>query len=166
MRKIVAVLDAISIWVGKTVSWLILPVIVVVTYEIVMRYVFSKPTIWATESMIYGCALIYVFCSAWVLQTGRHVRIDMLYERLSPRTKAIFDSLTFFAFLLYIAMFLWASSKYAYRATIIFEESDSPWRPPLWPMKVALAAGTFFVLIQGISNFLRDAYFAVTGKEL
>ena len=108
MKSIVNVLDSISIWSGKVAAWLILPVIVVVSYEIVARYVFKSPTIWAVETMIYGCALIYVLCSAWVTQAGRHVRIDMLYERLKPRTKAAVDSITFIAFLLYITFLLWA----------------------------------------------------------
>jgi TRAP-type mannitol/chloroaromatic compound transport system permease small subunit len=166
MKSILNLLDSISIWSGKAAAWLILPVIVVVSYEIVARYVFKSPTIWAVETMIYGCALIYVLCSAWVTQDGRHVRIDMLYERLKPRTKAVVDSITFIAFLLYITFLLWASYKYAYKSTIIWEESDSPWRPPLWPMKISLALGVALVLLQGISNWLRDVYFAITGKTL
>lgn len=166
MKSIVNILDNISIWSGKLAAWLILPVIVVVSYEIVARYVFRAPTIWAVETMIYGCALIYVLCSAWVSQDGRHVRIDMLYERLSPRTQAAVDSVSFIAFFLYISFLLWASYKYAYNSTIIFEESDSPWRPPLWPMKISLALGVALILLQGISNWLRDVYFALTGKTL
>ena len=166
MRKLVSILDSISIWIGKVAAWVILPVIAVITYEIVMRYVFGRPTIWVTETMIFGCGLIYVLCSAWTTQDGRHVRIDMVYERLSPRGRATFDSITFFAFLLYMVMLGWAMSKYAYRSVIIWEESDSPWRPALWPMKVALTAGVFTILLQGIANFIRDVYFAITGKKL
>jgi TRAP-type mannitol/chloroaromatic compound transport system permease small subunit len=166
MKKLVGALDAISEWFGKTAAWLILPVIFVVSYEIVMRYIFHAPTIWAVETMIFGCALIYVFCSAWVSQVGRHVRIDMIYEKLSPRGKATMDSVTSLAFFLYIIMLLWATTKYAYNSVIIFEESDSPWRPPLWPMKVALALGAFLVLLQGAANFIRDLHFAVTGRKL
>lgn len=166
MHKIVSSLDAISTYVGKTTSWVVLPVIFVVIYEIVMRYVFSAPTIWSTETMIYGCALIYVLCSAWITKEGRHVRIDMVYERLSPRNKAAIDSLTFIFFLIYIVALLWASTKYAYNSVSILEKSASPWRPPLWPMKVALATGTFLILLQGISNFIRDIHFALTGRKL
>ena len=166
MKTIVSVLDAISIWTGKAAAWLVLPVIVVVTYEIVARYVFKSPTIWAVETMIYGCALIYVLCSAWVTQDGRHVRIDMVYERLSPRGKAVMDSISFLAFLLYISFLLWATYQYAYKSTVILEESDSPWRPPLWPMKISLALGVALILLQGIANWIRDLHFAITGKEL
>ena len=166
MKSILNIVDSISIWSGKAVAWLLLPVIVVVCYEIVARYVFKAPTIWAAETMIYLCALIYILCAAWVSQEGKHVRIDMLYERLTPRTQAIFNSITFIAFFLYLSFFSWACYKYAYKSAIIWELSDSPWRPPLWPMKAALALGTALVLLQGIANWLRDLYFAMTGKKL
>jgi TRAP-type mannitol/chloroaromatic compound transport system permease small subunit len=166
MKRLVSTIDGISIWFGKTSAWLTLPVIFVVAYEIIARYVFHRPTIWAVETMIYGCAIIYVMAAAWALLEGRHVKIDMLYERFSPRGRAVLDSFTFLFFLLYLGMMLWATSKFAYNSTIIFEESDSPWRPPLWPMKVFMALGILLVLLQGIAKFIRDLHLAITGKDL
>jgi TRAP-type mannitol/chloroaromatic compound transport system permease small subunit len=166
MKRLVAAIDGISTWFGKASSWLTLPVIFVVAYEIIARYVFHRPTIWAVETMIYGCAIIYVMAAAWALLEGRHVKIDMLYERFSPRGRAVLDSFTFLFFLLYLGMMLWATAKFAYNSTIILEESDSPWRPPLWPMKVFMALGILLVLLQGVAKFIRDLYLAVTGRDL
>ena len=166
IKKIVEAIEKISLWSGKMSSWLILPVIFVVSYEIVARYVFHRPTIWAVETMIYGCAIIYVMAAAWALLDRRHVKIDMVYERFSPRGRAVLDSFTFLLFTLYIGMMLCATTKYAWRSEAIFEMSDSPWRPPLWPMKVFLALGVLLILLQGIAKFIRDLHFALTGKEL
>jgi TRAP-type mannitol/chloroaromatic compound transport system permease small subunit len=116
--------------------------------------------------MIYGCAIIYVMAAAWALLDGRHVKIDMVYERLSTRGKALLDSFTFVFFALYIGMMLWATTKYAWRSVAILEMSDSPWRPPLWPMKVFLTLGVLLILLQGIAKFIRDLHFALTGKKL
>jgi TRAP-type mannitol/chloroaromatic compound transport system permease small subunit len=166
MKRLVEAIERVSLWSGKASSWLTLPVIFVVAYEIIARYVFHRPTIWAVESMIYGCAIIYVMAAAWALLDGRHVKIDMVYEKFSARRRALLDSITFVFFALYIGMMVWATGKYAWRSVAILEMSDSPWRPPLWPMKVFLALGVLLILLQGIAKFIRDLHFALTGKEL
>ena len=166
LKKFVGAVEWVSLWSGKLSAYLTLPVIFVVSYEIVARYVFHRPTIWAVETMIYCCAVIYVMAAAWALLDGRHVRIDMVYEKFSPRKRALLDSITFLFFALYIGMMVWATTKYAWRSVSILEMSDSPWRPPLWPMKVFLSVGVFLILLQGIAKFIRDLHFALTGKSL
>lgn len=95
MIKLLAIIDAISIWTGKASSWLILIVVVFVIYEILMRYLFHLPTLWVSESMVFGCGVSYVLGSAWALQDNRHVKIDLIYGRLTPRQRATIDSITF-----------------------------------------------------------------------
>ncbi|MEE9611639.1 MAG: TRAP transporter small permease subunit [Desulfatiglandales bacterium] len=166
MKRLVAAIERVSLLSGKAAAWLTLPVIFVVSYEIIARYVFRRPTLWAVETMIYGCAIIYVICAAWALLDRRHVKIDMVYEKFSPRNRAILDCVTFLFFALYMGMMVWATTRYAWGSVLDLERSDSPWRPPLWPMKVFLALGVMLVLLQGIAKFIRDLHFALKGKEL
>ena len=88
MKKILSVIDAISIWSGKAAGWLILLVVGFIIYEILMRYVFHLPTLWVSESMVFGAGLTYVLGAAWALQDNRHVKIDLIYGRLRPRQGA------------------------------------------------------------------------------
>jgi TRAP-type mannitol/chloroaromatic compound transport system permease small subunit len=136
MRRVLFAIDAVSIWTGKAVSWMILLVVLFVVYEILMRYVFRLPTLWVSESMVFGCGVTYVLGAAWTLQDNRHVKIDMIYGRLRERQRAVVDSITFV------------------------------WDPPVYPIKVALAVGVLLLLFQGIAKFVRDLHLAVTGKEL
>ena len=98
MKKILSVIDAISIWSGKVAGWLILLVVGFIIYEILMRYVFHLPTLWVSESMVFGSGLTYVLGAAWALQDNRHVKIDLIYGRLTPRQRAVMDSITFVFF--------------------------------------------------------------------
>jgi TRAP-type mannitol/chloroaromatic compound transport system permease small subunit len=93
MKKLLSVIDALSIWSGKAASWLILLVVGFIIYEILMRYVFHLPTLWVSESMVFGSGLTYVLGAAWALQDNRHVKIDLIYGRLTPRQRAVIDSL-------------------------------------------------------------------------
>jgi len=166
MKKLLSAIDALSIWTGKAASILVLFVVLFVVYEIVMRYVFHLPTLWVSESMVFGCAITYVLGSAWALQDRRHVKIDFLYARLSLRCRAIIDSITYIFFALYLGVFLWASGKYALQSFRLRETAGSPWDPPIYPIKIALVVGVALLLLQGTAKLIRDLYLAITGKEL
>lgn len=164
MKKLLAIIDALSIWTGKAASWLVLVVVVFVVYEILMRYVFHLPTLWVSESMVFGCGVTYVLGAAWALQDNRHVKIDLIYGRLTPRRRAIIDSITFVFFVLYLGLFLWASAQYTWRSVLVRETSSSAWDPPVYPIKVALVVGVLLLLLQGIGKFIRDLHLAIKGE--
>ncbi len=166
MKKILSLIDALSIWSGKAASWLILLVVGFIIYEILMRYVFHLPTLWVSESMVFGSGLTYVLGAAWALQDNRHVKIDLIYGRLTPRQRAVIDSITFVFFALYLGVFLWATTEYARRSVLVRETSGSAWDPPIYPLKLALAFGVVLLLLQGIAKFIRDLHYAIKGNKL
>lgn len=166
MKKLLAIIDALSIWTGKAASWLVLIVVVFVVYEILMRYVFHLPTLWVSESMVFGCGLTYVLGAAWALQDNRHVKIDLVYDRLTPRQRAVIDSVTFAFFALYLGVFLWATAKYTWQSVLVTETSGSSWDPPVYPIKVALVVSVVLLLLQGIAKLIRDLHLAIKGREL
>ena len=101
LRRVLRVIDSTSIWSGKICSMLILVMFSTFTYEVIMRYAFNAPTIWAHEfnTMIFGG--YYILGGAFALYYGAHVNMDLLHRRLPLRTRAIVDlstSILFFIF--------------------------------------------------------------------
>lgn len=166
MRKVLALIDATNTWIGKVVSILSLVVAFIITYEIVMREAFVKPTVWVAEGTVFGCGLLYMLGGAWTLLQDGHVRVDMLYHGLSRRRKALVDCLTYFAFLLYIAVMIWACWHYVVESVRLRETTMSPWNPPIWPLKVAFFVSLILLLFQQTAKFVRDFYYLMNGKEL
>ena len=166
MRKILALIDATNTGIAKAVSILSLVVAFIISYEIIMREVFVKPTLWVAEGTVFGCGLVYMLGGAWTLRLDGHVRVDMLYHGLSRRRKALVDCLTYFAFLLYIAVMIWASWHYVTESVRLRETTMSPWNPPIWPLKVAFFVSMIMLLLQQTAKFVRDLYFLLKGKEL
>ncbi len=166
MKTFISAIDSLSEIVGKLVSWLVPLVVVAVAYEIIMRYLLRLPTLWANEIMIFMCGIVYVLGSAWVLKEGKHVKIDILYEKLSLRQRAVLDSITFVFFAIYMGMLAWASGKYALKSIKLGETTGSAWDPAIYPIKSALFIGVVLLLLQGFANFLRNLYFAFKGEEL
>ncbi len=166
MKKILAVIDGTNTWIGKAVSILSLVVAFIITYEIIMRQVFVKPTVWVAEGTVFGCGLLYMLGGAWTLRQDHHVRVDMFYHGLSRRGKATVDCLTYFAFLLYIAVMIWATWSYVAESVRLQETTMSPWNPPIWPIKIAFLLSLVMLFFQQTAKFVRDLYYLVKGEEL
>jgi len=92
--------------------------------------------------------------------------VDMLYHGLSRRGKAIIDCVTYFAFLLYIGVMLWASWQYMLQSIAVRETTMSPWDPVIWPFKIALVASLVMLLLQQTAKFVRDVHYIVKGEDL
>ena len=158
-------IDRLVTWMGKLFSVVTLLVVFVVVTEIVMRYLFHAPTLWASESMVFGCALVYVMGAAGTAHEGRHGKIELLYGRLSARGRVIADVCSFLFFALYLGMLFWASIQYALDSLSVGETSGSPWDPPVYPFKIALAVGILLLLLQGAGKLVKDLRFAIGGER-
>lgn len=166
MKKFLWVIDCISIFIGKAVSYLMLAVVFIITYEVIARYVFKSPTQWANEAMGMACALVYIMAGAWALQSDKHMKLELVYSKFSERGRAVLDVATFGFFALYIVMLLWSTSKFSLESILLLETSSSSWNPPVYPIKSGLAIGTALILIQGIAKFIRDIHLLVKGEKI
>ena len=86
MQKYIQFADALSAWFGKAFAWLIILMTVGMSYEVMVRYLFNRPTPWALDIsfMMYGT--LFMMGGAYTLSRGGHVRGDFLYRLWSDRT--------------------------------------------------------------------------------
>ena len=166
MRRVLGGIDTISEWSGKIVSLLILVMVGVLLYEITLRYVFNAPTIWAHETSQHLFAAYSVLAGAYVLLHFEHVKVDILYSRLSLRARAILDSITYLMFFLFVIVMLVYGVQLASFAVKIKAASHTAWGPPIWPLRLMLPIGAFLILFQGLAHFIRALHAAILGKEL
>jgi TRAP-type mannitol/chloroaromatic compound transport system permease small subunit len=167
VRFTVEVIDTIADWTGRAVAWLIIPMTIAVTWEVVARRFFNAPTIWAFDVtyMLYGTH--FMFGTAYTLMRIGHVRVDMLYQGWSIRRQNIIDAIGYF-FFFFPAMFMllyfgWQEASHSWS---IGETSDaSPWRPIVYPFKTVIPATAVLLLIQGVGELLKSLYAIRTGRE-
>jgi TRAP-type mannitol/chloroaromatic compound transport system permease small subunit len=166
MKKIADTIDKVSEYIGKAISIFSVLVVVIILYEVVMRYGFDAPTSWASETSVGLCAFLYVLGGAWTLAQDKHVKVELLYDRGTRKTKALLDIITFPFFLLYIGMMSWSSMIYALESIKLGETSGTPWNPPIYPLKIALALGFILLLIQGLVGLYRNVVVLAGGEKL
>jgi TRAP-type mannitol/chloroaromatic compound transport system permease small subunit len=162
------VIDGIADWSGNIFCWLAVPLVGALTYEVLARYLFGAPTIWAYDVtyMLYGSH--FMLGAAYTLYRGGHIRTDIFYQTWSPRTRGTVDALLYLLlFFPGMALFFWMGLQEAIQSWDIREVSDaSPWRPAIYPFKTVIPVSAALLIIQGVSEFLKAVTLALTGRPL
>ena len=141
---------------GEFVAYWSVIAVFVYYYEVIARYVFNSPTNWAHESMFLMFGMQYLIAGGFVLREGGHVRVDVLYNLMSKRWKAIadvFTSIFFFIFTFALLGTGWIFFKDSYD---VGEVSFTEWAIQYWPIKFALPLGAALLILQGISQLIKD----------
>ena len=165
MKRLLKIIDSISDWSGKLFSYLLWPGVAVLVYEVVARYVFNAPTIWAHGMTQRIFAVYYFICGAYISLTGSHINMDIIYNRFTPRKRAILDIISFFFFFVFCGVLLWYGSRYAWVSLMNLEPDNTPFRAPLYPIKLMIPLGALLIILQELAQLWRNIYIAITGKS-
>jgi TRAP-type mannitol/chloroaromatic compound transport system permease small subunit len=159
-------IEAVSNWTGIVTAWLIVPMTVAVTWEVVARHFFRAPTVWAFDVtyMLYGTH--FMLGTAYTLMRIGHVRTDMLYQKWSIRRQNWIDAIGYlFFFFPAMALFFYYGGTEAWHAWQIGETSDaSPWRPIVYPFKAVIPVTALLLIVQGIAELMKSVYAIRTGR--
>ena len=152
-------IDRLTAALGRAVAWLALAIVLVQFGLVVARDAFSAGSVAATESVIYGQALLVTLTAAWTLRTGGHVRVDIFYADASPRRRALIDLVGTLVLLLpFMLTLLWLSVPYALRAWAILEGSQQSGGLPLvFVLKSLIPAFALLMALQGVAQAVRAA---------
>lgn len=158
-------IDSCNEWTGKIVCWLIIPLTFIVVYDVILRYVFNRPTVWAWDINIQLLGALVILGGGYVLLHNGHIGVDVLVVRLSPRKRAMVDLVTSLFFFFGVGVLLWKASLDAWSSLQIRELYTSFFQPPIYPLKIVVVIGVLLLLLQGIAKFMRDLS-AVTSREM
>lgn len=156
MRKILRIVDTTNEWSGRVFGWLLIPLTLVVVFEVVMRYVFNKPTVEAWDICVILQGVIVVFGGGYALLHRGHVSVDILVSKLPTRKRALIDCITGAFVVVAIALLLWKVGENAWFSLSIQERYTSAWEPPIYPLKTLMTIGIGIMLLQAISGWIRN----------
>lgn len=157
LSRFVRLLDNLSEWTGKTISWLALLMVVCTFIIVVMRYVMNSGNVAFQESVIYMHSFLFLLGAAYTLKHDGHVRVDIFYRPLSERNKAwvnIFGTVfLLFPVTLFIAYISWEYVATSWALTEGSQEAGGiPYR---YVLKSALIAMPVLMILQGIAELGR-----------
>jgi TRAP-type mannitol/chloroaromatic compound transport system permease small subunit len=149
MIRFLDFIDLLSTWVGKAFGWLILVLTFGISYEVFVRYALRAPTTWAFDFSYINYGALFLMAGAYTLSRNGHVRADVVYRLMKPRSQALMDLTLYILFFLpavFALMFAgwpYALQSIGFREVSIF----SPAGIPVFPLKTMIPlAGFFFVM--------------------
>jgi TRAP-type mannitol/chloroaromatic compound transport system permease small subunit len=165
IERVTSVIDWVSLWSGRAVAWLIVPMILLLAGEVIARK-FWAPTVWTLDvaTMLYG--VHFFVAGAMTLYLGKHIRTDFFYSRWSPRTQAWVDVFCYlFLFLPGMVMFVVLSWEFAAESWELRESLMTTWRPAAYWYKSAIPLSGALLLVQGIAEMLKSVNLLLTGID-
>ena len=164
--KAIINIDKFSLFIGKIVCWITVPLFLCMAYEVIARKFFLAPTYWAYDMSRFFYGAMFMLGAGYALSRGVHIRADFLYRNFKVKTQGLVD------FWLYLFFYFPGLSFFLYMTTGFVIESiqrgekgmDTAWMPYMWPIKSCLWFGIVFLLIQGVSEFLKSHYAMTKGK--
>ena len=148
-------IDTLNEWMGRIAGWLFLPLTLLIVLDVVLRYIFNSPTIWAWDVNVQLMGAFVALGGGYTLLHGGHVCVDILTVKLSPRRKAVLDLMTCLLSIFGILLLSWRVNIYTWRAIVTQEHFTSTWFPPIYPLKTIIALGIIALLLQAIASAVR-----------
>lgn len=157
MQKTFLLVDRISTLVGQFFAWLIVALTALIGFEVFSRYILNNPHAWAFDAMIMMYGTMFMMAGAYTLSKNGHVRGDILYGFLKPRTQAIFDLILYVVFFIPgVIALAYAGYEYAADSWRILEHSSiTADGPPLYPFKTIIPMAGVILLLQGLVEIFR-----------
>ena len=165
MQFFIRTVDKMNEWIGRAVSFLLIPLVLITAFEVVMRYIVKRPTIWSWDLNIQIFAAIVMLGGGYTLLQKGHVVIDVLVINMKPRKRAILDLTTSLFFFLGITVLILGGWDLAWMSLKVRETMPTIWAPPYYTMKMLVPVGALLVLLQGISEFLKNLIIVISKKE-
>ena len=152
-------LEALSRWTGHAVAWLVLALVLLIAYDVAMRYLFKAGSVALQELEWHLFSLVFLLGAAYTLKEDAHVRVDILYRSrfMDARRRAWVDLLGGLFFLLPFCVLVVASSwPFVHNAYLMGEGSPDPGGlPHRYLIKAAIPLGFALLLLQGLASMAR-----------
>jgi TRAP-type mannitol/chloroaromatic compound transport system permease small subunit len=167
LKRFLSVIDRVNEWMGSWVRLILYIFIGLVCFEVMLRYVFNKPTIQLPVIVTMAAAAMYVLSFGFIYLRDGHVRIDLFYRLLSKKGKAALDVVfgALFFFPVIGALTVSAAGWVWYAWSMDERDQQTFWYAPIGPIRTVVLIGLLLFLLQGLAIFVRNLDILFGRKE-
>lgn len=166
LKLLLRIIDRTSVLFGNLVSILVPLMILALVYEVVSRYFFNAPTLWAQDVSIFLFGYIGLLGGAFVMKEHAHINVDLFYARMKPRTRAVCDLLTGLLIMFFLALVVIYGWREGIKSIQLGLRRPTDWGPPMGHFILAISAGGLLLLLQTLAHWIRNLHVALTGRPL
>lgn len=149
--------DKFALFLCRVTMLILTGIVGVMFFEVVARYVFEKPTLWANETSLWLAGFIYLLAGIYSMQQRSHIAIFLVYDQMPRNLQRACDVLSTTLICLFALAILWGSWTEAAQKFMRWETFGTAFDPPLpATMKIMVIASTLAIAAQAVSNLITD----------
>lgn len=160
--RVSAAIDRMTGVIGRAAAWLALAMVLIGAFNAVARYLGRYIGVNLSSNVYlelqwYLFSMLFLLGGAWVLRENAHVRVDVLYSRVSTRAQSLINILgTLLLLVPFSAFVLWVSTPVVRNSWIIREGSPDPGGLPRYPLKALILVCFALLLLQAVSELIKE----------
>ena len=166
LQSICKGIDTVIMLIGKGASYLMPLLAFIVTYEVVARYIFNAPTIWAYDMSLFLFGYIAALGGAYAQQKRAHINVDIFYLTVGPKVKNIFNIISYTLGIFFLIIVFYLSLTKFNEALEFNYRRQSEWAPPMWHFWLMLCIASTLFTIQLIRDIIIESYSLITDSSL
>ena len=148
--------DRFNYIIGRIMMYSLFFMLAILLWSMVSKAAFVVPSYWTLEMAQFSLVAYYMVGGAYAIQLGSSVRMDLFYANWSVRKKAWVDCFTVFMLIFYLGVMLYGGIDSTAYSLEYNERAPSLWRPYMWPVKMVMCFGIVLMLLQAISELIKD----------
>ena len=159
---VVRLIRMLSLWSGRIGAVIVLPLVFAMVFEVISRYAFAAPTIWAFELSYMMMGTIFLLGLSYALLVGQHVNVDFIHQRLPRRAIAVIDAI---GYAILTCMLFWMLTVLAQNVVDTYRTCEgsglSAWNPKVWPYRTIYVVGFALFALQSLAKTIENFLIAI-----
>ena len=149
--------ESVSLAISRVAMWLVAAIVAVMVFEVISRYVFDKPTLWANELSLWLAGILYLFAGLYAMRERAHIRVTIFYDALPKNGKRVLDALAMMVVVVFAGLLIFGSYESVWQTVARWERFGTAWNPPIpATMKALVLIVSALIAVQAVSNFFAD----------
>ncbi len=150
-------IDMLSLILSRLAMIAIVVIVGVMFYEVVARYAFAKPTLWANELSLWLAGFVFLLAGLYAMQQRSHIRIYTIYDLMPRWAQNAADSFTVLLIWVFFISLLWGGYNEIRDKLLRMETFGTAWDPPIpSTVKAGIIIIIGLVAVQALSNLIAD----------
>ena len=150
-------IDRMAMFIGRVTMLLIAIVVCVMMYEVILRYVFERPTLWANEMSLWLAGFVFILAGFYAMQQRSHIRIYLLYDMFPRSVQRICDTVSTVLIVGFAFFLVYGGYGEAKAKMLRWETFGTAFDPPIpATLKPLVLIVVSLVAIQSVLNLIAD----------
>ncbi len=157
-------IDRINEKIGQGVSFLLIPIAIITIIEVILRYIFNKPTLWVWDTNLQIFGIVILLGVGYTLLHDRHVRVEVIMTRVPPKVRLFLELLAMLMLMYVAAELVWQGGINGWESFVNRERLNTIWAPPIFQIKMLYPIAGILLFFQCVAKIIRELQPLFKGK--